>query len=162
MSAFSVSAGGICFKDNQVLLVKIEYSANRGMWMIPGGMVELGESIEEATVREFREETGLETEIVRMVGLRSGTQERNGVILTSIYVVFEVKYRSGMVMRDEHEIADLRFWHIDEVMKSDVIIELTKEMIKAACGTRNGLYRGDEIRTKSEYKSYNYYLPNIE
>ncbi|WP_422657533.1 NUDIX domain-containing protein [Paenibacillus sp. EC2-1] len=151
MSAFSVSAGGICFKDNQVLLVKIEYGANRGMWMIPGGMVELGESIEEATVREFREETGLETEIVRMVCLRSGTQERNGVLLTSIYVVFEVKYRSGMVMRDELEIADLRFWHIDEVMKSDVVIELTKEMIKAACGTRNGLYRGDEIRTKSEY-----------
>jgi 8-oxo-dGTP diphosphatase len=161
MNPFSISAGGVCFRNDDVLLVKIEYGANSGMWMIPGGFVEIGESIEEATIREVREETGLETEIVRMVGLRSGTQERKEGIQTSLYVVFEVTVKSGIVKKDDHEIADIRYWSIHEVMESDQIIELSKEIIKVTWGTRNGMYRGNQINTKSKYIAYNYYVPNI-
>lgn len=49
------SAGGLIVKDNKVLLVKITYGVNKDYWMLPGGLVEEGESFEEAAVREVKE-----------------------------------------------------------------------------------------------------------
>lgn len=160
MNNFSISTGGVCFKNDEVLLVKIGYGANRGMWMIPGGLVETGETIEDAVVREVREETGLETEIVRMVCLRSGKQEHNSEIKTGLYIAFEVNAKSGMVKKDDHEIVDIRYWNINDATESAEVIELSKEIIQATWKTRNGLYRGKPIETKNNYIAYNYYLPN--
>ncbi|NUU60884.1 NUDIX domain-containing protein [Paenibacillus agri] len=161
MNSFSISAGGVCIRNDKVLLVKVGYGSNSGMWMIPGGFVELGESIEEAAIREVSEETGLETEIVRLVCVRSGTQEREDGIQSSLYVIFEVMYKSGILKKDDQEIVEIKYWDIDDVMISNEVIELSKEIIKATWETRNGLYRGNEILTNNKYISYNYYLPNI-
>jgi ADP-ribose pyrophosphatase YjhB (NUDIX family) len=161
MHPFSISAGGICFREGKVLLVKIEYGANRGMWMLPGGQVEVGETIEDAAVRELREETGLESEIIRLVGVRSGKQQRAGGIQSSLYVVFEMMSMSAIFKMEDNEIADIKYWDIPEAVESDQVVELSKEMIKAAWNTRNGLYRGEQIHTKNRYLEYNYYVPNL-
>ncbi|MCB1112610.1 MAG: NUDIX domain-containing protein [Chlamydiales bacterium] len=59
-----VTAGGlIVASDGTILLVKSEKW--HGRWTVPGGKVELGESCEEAFVREVKEETGLDVENVR-------------------------------------------------------------------------------------------------
>jgi 8-oxo-dGTP diphosphatase len=58
------SAGAMCFirrDDGRVLLVQHTY---RGPWGVPGGLLERGESAEQAALRETREETGLEIEVV--------------------------------------------------------------------------------------------------
>lgn len=153
-------AGGVYFKNNSVLLVKIEYGRNRGMWMLPGGFVEPGETIEEAAVREFEEETGLKTEISRMIGIRSGAQEVDGNTVSSVYFVFEVNYLSGILQKDDGEIAAIQFWNISDIEQSKEIVELSKEMILSAWNTTNGLYKGKPIQTNTSYKSYEYYIPN--
>lgn len=58
-SAPQVAVGGIVIKDNRILLVKRTKDPNKGRWSIPGGSVELGETLQEAAEREIREETGL-------------------------------------------------------------------------------------------------------
>nr|WP_145160553.1 NUDIX domain-containing protein [Paenibacillus terrae] len=160
MNHFSISAGGILFNNHSVLLVKVDYGANRGMWMLPGGFAEPGESIEEAAEREFKEETGLVTKSGRVICLRSGTQERNGEIQVSLYIVFEMKLVSGSMIKDEAEIADMKYWHIEDVKSSNEIIELSKSIITTAWETKNGLYAGNKIRTNNNYRTYHYYLPN--
>ncbi|MBB3129511.1 ADP-ribose pyrophosphatase YjhB (NUDIX family) [Paenibacillus rhizosphaerae] len=160
MNHFSISAGGILFYNHSVLLEKIDYGANRGMWMVPGGFAEPGESIEEAAEREFKEETGLVTKSGRVVCLRSGTQERNGEIQRSLYIVFEMNFVSGSLIKDEAEIADMKYWNIEEVKNSNEIIELSKSIITTAWESKNGLYAGDKVRTNNSYRSYHYYLPN--
>lgn len=54
-----VGVGAIVIKDGRVLLVKRATEPNKGLWAIPGGSLELGESLREGAEREIREETGI-------------------------------------------------------------------------------------------------------
>ncbi len=52
------------FRDDTVLLVRRGKEPGFGEWSVPGGAVEVGETLEEALRRELREETGIEVEIL--------------------------------------------------------------------------------------------------
>jgi len=54
-----VAVGAIVWKCDRILLVRRAHPPHSGDWSLPGGAVELGEGVFEATVREVREETGL-------------------------------------------------------------------------------------------------------
>jgi mutator protein MutT len=54
-----VAVGVLLLDGDRVLLVERGRPPNVGMWTVPGGGVELGETLEEAALRELREETGL-------------------------------------------------------------------------------------------------------
>ena len=54
-----VAVGVIVIRDNKVLLVKRKQPPGEGLWAIPGGRVELGETLQEAIEREVKEETGV-------------------------------------------------------------------------------------------------------
>jgi len=54
-----VGVGAIVVKDGRVLLVKRAADPNKGLWAIPGGSLELGETLREGAEREIREETGI-------------------------------------------------------------------------------------------------------
>ncbi len=58
-----VGAGAVVHRGVRVLLVKRRNPPNRGRWAIPGGLVELGEAVQDAAVREINEETGLKVGI---------------------------------------------------------------------------------------------------
>ncbi|MFP4661568.1 MAG: NUDIX domain-containing protein, partial [Halanaerobiales bacterium] len=61
-------ASAIIVKDNKVALIKRENGLHEHLYYIyPGGGVEEGESIEEATIREVKEETGLTVDIVKLI-----------------------------------------------------------------------------------------------
>ncbi len=55
-----VGVGAIVIKDDAVLLVKRGANPGKGMWAIPGGNLELGETLQDAAQREIMEETGIE------------------------------------------------------------------------------------------------------
>lgn len=57
-----VGVGAVIAKDGKILLEKRKNEPGKGKWSVPGGIVELGERVEEAVVREVKEETGLDVE----------------------------------------------------------------------------------------------------
>ncbi len=63
-----VAVAGIAFDDDgRVLLIQRGKEPGRGLWTVPGGSLELGESMSEAVAREMREETGMEVEVGDLV-----------------------------------------------------------------------------------------------
>jgi 8-oxo-dGTP diphosphatase len=54
-----VAVGAVVFKDSKVLLVRRAKAPAQGLWAIPGGSVELGETLQQAAEREILEETGI-------------------------------------------------------------------------------------------------------
>jgi ADP-ribose pyrophosphatase YjhB (NUDIX family) len=76
------------FRDGRVLIVRRARPPAHGLYTLPGGGVELGETLEEAVIREVREETALEVEPIELIGFRQaiardgdGRVERHFVIL---------------------------------------------------------------------------------
>ena len=64
-----VGVGAVIVQDGRVLLIRRGQPPLLGEWSLPGGVLECGETLREATVREAREETGLVVETVDMLGV---------------------------------------------------------------------------------------------
>lgn len=158
MNGISLSAGGVLFHGDKVLLVQVGYGPNKGCWMLPGGMVEPGENIEQAAIREFEEETGLTVSIRRMIGMRSGVRETAGRLETGLYVVFEMEYINGQLKKDEMEIMNIEYREIRQALNSGDVIDLTKELIRSALREGGFVRAQNALATNTPYKSYDYYI----
>jgi ADP-ribose pyrophosphatase YjhB (NUDIX family) len=64
-----VGVGAVIVQDARVLLVRRGTEPLKGHWTLPGGMLEVGEALTAGTVREVREETGLDVEPIELIEL---------------------------------------------------------------------------------------------
>ena len=64
-----VGVGGVVIEDERVLLIRRGTEPLKGQWSIPGGTLELGETLVEGAARELKEETGLEVSVLEMIEL---------------------------------------------------------------------------------------------
>jgi 8-oxo-dGTP diphosphatase len=102
------------FRDGRVLIVRRAGPPAHGLYTLPGGGVELGETLVEAVTREVREETGLEIEAHGLAGYRqliardgSGRIERHFVILP-----FAARWLAGEIALND-ELAEGRWLEPD-------------------------------------------------
>jgi 8-oxo-dGTP diphosphatase len=77
-SAPLVGVGAVIVHEGRVLLVQRGREPMKGRWTIPGGLVEIGEALDAAVVRETREETGLEVEPIELVELLDRIHREEG------------------------------------------------------------------------------------
>jgi 8-oxo-dGTP diphosphatase len=66
------AAGVVCFRGDEVLLIRRGAPPREGEWSLPGGRIEFGERAADAALRELREETGCEGEIVGLIDVVDG------------------------------------------------------------------------------------------
>ncbi len=61
----------IQYPDGEIVLIERGNEPFKGQYAIPGGGVEIGETVEQAAIREAKEETGLDIEIIKLLGVYS-------------------------------------------------------------------------------------------
>jgi 8-oxo-dGTP diphosphatase len=62
-----VGVGGVVVDDGRALLIRRGSAPLEGQWSIPGGMLEVGETLEQGVARELAEETGLEVHVIELI-----------------------------------------------------------------------------------------------
>jgi len=83
-----VGVGGVVVRDGRVLLIRRGKPPLYGRWVVPGGTVELGETLEEALVREMEEETSLRVEPIEVLTVFDRI-ERDGERVVYHYVIVD-------------------------------------------------------------------------
>jgi ADP-ribose pyrophosphatase YjhB (NUDIX family) len=107
-----------CIRDNNGRLLW-QRRADFGWWGLPGGVLELGESLSECIMREVREETGLKVEPLHLIGIYSSPDFNvtypNGDQVQQITVCFDCRIVGGKLKVDKDETLDLAWFPIDEI-----------------------------------------------
>lgn len=74
----SIGVGAVVFRGGEVLIIKRGNAPFLGQWSIPGGRLREGERLEDAAVREVREETGVEIRLLGLIGVFEALPETSG------------------------------------------------------------------------------------
>ena len=88
-----VAVGAVILDGDRVLLVQRGHEPLKGEWSLPGGAVELGESLEEALVREVREETSLDVTVGPVVEVFDSIRRDAGGRAEYHYVIIDYACR---------------------------------------------------------------------
>jgi 8-oxo-dGTP diphosphatase len=116
-----VCVGAIIIARGKVLLEKRKNEPGSGQWSIPGGLVELGESVEQTVMREVEEETGLEVEDPEHIDVvdKIDLDEQGKVKYHFIILDYLVKLKGGQA-KAASDAAELRWVPFDDVERYDL------------------------------------------
>lgn len=139
---FHIRVTGILIENDEILLVQQKVSDKRN-WSLPGGRVEQGETLQQGLIREMKEETGLDVEIVRLLYVCDVVASAN----TVVHITFLLRRVGGKIVLptnefDENPIHDVQFVSVEELVRygfSEKFIEVIKKGFPNA-----GNYVGDK------------------
>jgi len=113
--AREIRAGVAAVIQNGAGQILLQRRSDNGLWGLPGGSVEIGESVRDAIVRAVREETGLSVEVVRLIGVYSDPRIQivrypDGNVVHYISTLFACRIEAGDLRTCEETLA-LQFFN---------------------------------------------------
>ena len=140
---FNIRVTGILIEDEKLLLVKQKVSDKRN-WSLPGGKLEQGETIEQGIIREMKEETGLDVEIIRLLYLCDVSASNN----TLLHISFLLKRVAGNIELPTNEFESNPIYDVEFIPISDLLdYGFSEKFLKLAENKFSdaGIYAGDKI-----------------
>jgi ADP-ribose pyrophosphatase len=124
-----VSAHAIIFNQkNEILLTKRAAPPRRFFWSLPGGAIDLGETVEEGVTREIFEETSVQIKNLRFVDYVNAIhRDNNGKVLYHyVVLIYAADYLEGVVKADDDAL-DAKWFSSDDIIARD--IQITEELV---------------------------------
>lgn len=114
------------FKDGRILLVH----EKNGTWALPGGWCDVLESVGSNTLKEVREETGLEVKAVRLIAVQDRNKHNKPVYAYGVCKIFVLCELVGGKFRENIETTEIRYFFLDELPDNMAEEKTTKEQVK--------------------------------
>lgn len=127
-----IGVGAVVQRGKRILLIKRANEPARGLWSIPGGLVEVGETLKEAAKREVEEETGIKVEIGEFLDIIENIiRDRDGRVKFH-YVLID--FRAKPVSEDAElspssEALEAR-WFTPEEMKNIPLTQTVRRLLR--------------------------------
>ena len=127
-----VGVGGVVVQEKRVLLVKRAKPPLKDRWSLPGGMLELGETVRDACAREILEETGLRVSVEQLLGVFDRVVRDGNAQIQYHYVLidFSCSVLSGE-LRAGGDASDTR-WFAREELSGLKLATDTQKLIENA------------------------------
>jgi mutator protein MutT len=127
-----VGVGAVVLRDGCVLLERRGQPPAQGSWSLPGGLVDVGERLEEAVRREVREECAIEVEVGPLLGVFEPIVHDDDGRIRYHYVVLDylARYVSGDLAIGD-DAAELR-WVAFSELEEYLLLPATRDMIERA------------------------------
>jgi len=116
-----VGIGAVIARDGMVLLARRGSEPGRNKWSVPGGLVELGETVEETIVREVKEETNLDVEVDSLVDVVNNlVRDAEGKLRYHFVILdFFAKVKGGS-LRAGSDLLEVKWVPLDQVEHFDL------------------------------------------
>ena len=127
-----VGVGAVIVEDGRVALIKRGHAPLLGEWSIPGGVLEVGETLREAAVREALEETGLAVATLDLLGVFDRVIRDDGGKVLYHYVLIDfLCRRTGGELTAAGDAAEARWFTPEEAMRLPLARD-TREVVRLA------------------------------
>ena len=127
------TAGVVCLRGNEVLLIKRGNPPRQGQWSLPGGRIEWGETSEAAAMRELVEETGVQARLLGLIDVVDGimtSRETGEITRHYIMVDYAALWLAGEPVAGD-DAAEARFFDREEAL-AVVEWDVTRRVIRDA------------------------------
>lgn len=127
-----VTTNGAVLKNEkgEILLVKRKFDPKKGYWDIPGGFVDLGETIEESLRRELKEELGITIKDFKYLTSKIDMYEYRGINYQTLGTIFEGSISSKEKMEASDDIDGFKFFSIKNFPIDKLAFKSLEEFFK--------------------------------
>ncbi|WP_319370916.1 NUDIX hydrolase [uncultured Ilyobacter sp.] len=135
-----VRVAGVLTRGDEILFVKHQKNGQE-YWLLPGGGVDYGETMEESLIREFMEECNIEVEVGNLMFISQGISPDKSKHIINMF--FKVRYLSGdLKIGDEERLKEVAYHNIDEINNMTLYPNVKKELLNYFEGDKEIKYLG--------------------